>query len=537
MPERKSVNVLLLEPDSTAATLMVEAVSLRAADFKTTHASTLAAALPVLLAAPCDVALVELNLPDAQGLGTLARLIEARPTLPIVILTTIEDEDLAITAIQQGAQDYLIKESVHYALVSRSIRYAIERKQIEVELKVAKETALAASAAKSEFLARMSHEIRNPLTAIVNYAETMLEPDVPLPERHAAIDTIHRNGVHLLEVVNDILDISKIESRAFDIERVECSPTQIISDVLDMFQVRARAKGLELSVHWRPGIPVTIVSDPLRLKQILVNLISNALKFTERGEIRIDVQPVPGGPPLREPALQIAVSDTGFGISAAQRERLFVAYQQSEAWTTRQFGGTGLGLAISRDLALKLGGDITVVSTPGEGSTFTVRVAVGSPRLPRGVFARPVNAAISSPAADAIVLDCRLLLADDGPDNRRMIATFLRKSGAVVDVVENGQQAIEKALQALKDRQTYDVILMDMVMPEKDGFTATRQLREAGYNGRIVALTANNGAGARQECLAAGCDDFATKPINRDTLLAVVHRWLAPAGSAATSTL
>ena len=526
MLDRKSVNVLLLEPDSAAATLMVEAMSLRAADFRITHVTTLAAALPTLQSFLCDVALVELNLPDAQGLATLNRLLEARPTLPIVVLTTIADEDLAITAIQQGAQDYLIKESVHYALVSRSIRYAIERKHIEVELKTAKETALAASNAKSEFLARMSHEIRNPLTAIVNYAETMLEPDIPLPERHAAIDTIHRNGVHLLEVVNDILDISKIESRVFDIERVECSPTQIISDVLDMFQVRARAKGLELSVHWRPGIPVTIISDPLRLKQILVNLISNAIKFTDRGEIRIDVQPLPGSPPLREPSLQIAVTDTGVGISADQRERLFVAYQQSDAWISRQFGGTGLGLAISRDLALKLGGDITVVSTPSQGSTFTVRVAIGSPRLPMGVFARPANCTTVSATADSAALRGRLLLADDGPDNRRMIATLLRKAGAIVDAVENGQQAIEKALEALKDRQPYDLILMDMVMPEKDGFTATRQLREAGYIGRIVALTANNGAGARQECLAAGCDDFATKPITRDTLVAVVHRWL-----------
>ncbi|HMC10596.1 MAG TPA: histidine kinase dimerization/phospho-acceptor domain-containing protein, partial [Pirellulaceae bacterium] len=302
MPDRKSIHILLLEPDEAAATLFIQALALRAADFQVTRVGMLAEALPILGSSPCEVALVELNLPDAQGLATLVRLLEARPAMPIVVLTTIADEDLAITAIQHGAQDYLIKESVHYALVSRSIRYAIERKRIEGELQAARTTALAASAAKSEFLAHMSHEIRSPLTAIVNYAEILLEPEAPLEERHAAIDTISRNGLHLLEVVNDILDISKIESRAFDVERVQCSPTQIIAEVLDMFQVRARAKGLDLSVQWKPGVPVTIVSDPLRLKQILINLISNAVKFTERGEIRVDVQPQAGGDGGREPA-------------------------------------------------------------------------------------------------------------------------------------------------------------------------------------------------------------------------------------------
>jgi signal transduction histidine kinase len=476
-----------------------------------------------------DVALVELNLPDEAGLATLVRLLEVRPSLPIVVLSTIADEDLAITAIQQGAQDYLIKESVHYALLSRSIRYAIERKRIEVESQAAKEAALAASAAKSEFLAHMSHEIRNPLAAIVNYSDILMEPDVAAGERCAAIDTIRRNGLHLLEVVNDVLDISKIESRAFDVERVECSPTEIVAEVLDMFQVRARAKGIDLAVHWKPGIPVTIVTDPLRLKQILVNLISNAVKFTERGEIRLDVQPLAGGPG-RDAALQIAVKDTGIGIASAQLERLFVAYQQSEAWIARQFGGTGLGLAISRELARKLGGDISVESGPGVGSTFTVRIATRGPRLASSWLPAAI-AASTGPDVSAEIAG-KLLLADDGPDNRRLIATLLRKAGALVDVAENGQQAIDLALAAARASQPYDVILMDMIMPEKDGFTATRQLRETGYHGRIVALTANNGANARQECLAAGCDDFASKPIDRDTLVAVVRRWL-PSSAAA----
>jgi signal transduction histidine kinase len=525
MPDRRLAHALLVEPDTSAATLFIEALRLRAADIEISQAGTLQDGLAVLKERPCDVALVELKLSDSQGLATLAKLREDKPAMPIVVLTTIADEDIAITAIQQGAQDYLIKESVHYALISRSIRYAIERKRIELELLAAKATALAASAAKSEFLAHMSHEIRNPLTAIVNYAELLLEPEAPAEERHAAIDTIRRNGLHLLEVVNDILDVSKVESRQFEIEPVECSPTQIVSEVLEMFQVRAAAKGLELTVHWKPGVPAKIVTDPFRLKQILVNLISNAVKFTNRGPVRVEVSAVVNGS-WGEPALQVIVSDTGIGISEEHCRRLFVGYRQSEAWIARQFGGTGLGLAISRELALKLGGDIRVESELGTGSTFTVSVAAVAPQATNNAK----NLAMKSTCpVYAPQISGRLLLADDAPGNRRLISALLMKSGASVDVVENGQQAIDMALSAVNQQQPYDVVLMDMVMPEKDGFTATRQLREAGYTGSIVALTANEGNEARQECLAAGCDDYATKPVDRDTLIGVISRWVQPA--------
>jgi len=521
MSNQNLVRVLLLEPDSAAATLMIEAMSLRAADFQIVRTVALGEALQLLATQRCEVALVELNLDDAEGLYTLVRLRQANPSLPIVVLTTIADEDMAITAIQQGAQDYLIKEAVHYALVSRSIRYAIERKRIEGELQAAKESALAASSAKSAFLARMSHEIRNPLTAIVNYAEILLEPDFDVGERRSALETIRRNGLHLLEVVNDVLDISKIESRAFDVERVECSPREVVSEVVEMFHVRAKAKGLNLTVDWRPGVPDRILSDPLRFKQILVNLISNAVKFTEHGEIRILAELLPASA-IREPTLQVAVADTGIGISPAQRQRLFQAYQQSESSIARQFGGTGLGLAISRELARKLGGDISVESTPGVGSTFIVRIAA----RPAKTTAASSAGAAGSQSQHKADIHGKLLLADDGPDNRRLIATLLQKAGATVDVVENGQQAVERALESLKSGQPYDVILMDMVMPEKDGFAATRELRDAGYTRPIVALTANSGSGAKQECLSAGCDAFASKPIDRETLLAVVRQWL-----------
>ena len=210
----------------------------------------MAEALQQLQAEPADVALVELNLSDEQGLGTLYALLKDHPTLPIVVLTTIEVEDLAITAIQERAQDYLIKDAVNYAAVSRSIRYAIERKRIECELNSARQTAQAASAAKSEFLAHMSHELRSPLATILGYADNLLEPQLTRMEIQSAVETIRRNGLHLMEIVNDILDISKVETPRFEVERIVCSPAQIVADVAAMLDVRARAKGLELAVDW-----------------------------------------------------------------------------------------------------------------------------------------------------------------------------------------------------------------------------------------------------------------------------------------------
>jgi signal transduction histidine kinase len=523
MPERKSVRVLVVEPDASTATLLTESLRVRSRDVELKHVGSLGQALELLRTEPIDVALVELNLPDAQGLLTLARLQQERSSLPLVVLTTIADEDLAISAIQQGAQDYLIKEVVHYGSVSRSIRYAIERKRIESELQATKEAALAASAAKSEFLARISHEIQSPLTAIVNYAEILLEPEAPPGERYAAIDSIRRHGLQLLDVVNEVLDIARIETRTFEVQYVECSPTQIIAEVLDMFQMRARAKGLDLAVHWRPGIPVTIITDPLRLKQILVNLVGNAVKFTQRGEVRVDVQSIINHAGSREHALQIAVTDTGVGIAPAQRDKLFVPFKPpSPAGTS---GGAGLGLAISRELARKLGGDVSVDSVPGVGSTFRLHIAT---RPLRWVGAKSAqSASTNNQHTSNEVISGRLLLADDGPDNRRLIATLLRKAGAIVDAVENGHQAVDLALKAVDAGQPYDVILMDLLMPGLDGVSATRQLREAGYAGSIVALTAKPASEAREQCLAAGCDDFASKPIARDTLLAVIRRWLS----------
>jgi len=289
------------------------------------------------------------------------------------------------------------------------------------------------------------------------------------------------------------------QTPSLGVDLVECSPVQIIENVLDVFQTAASAKGLDLAVHWRPGIPTIILSHPARLEQILVHLIGNAVKLSKRGEVRVDVQTLPASGSGREATLQIAITDSISSTAASLRD----------------------GLIVCRELALLLGGELSVVSNPGFSNTFTLRVAAEAPVCSTG----------NSPRITG-----KLLLADDGPDNRRLIATLLRKAGALVDVVENGQQAVLKALAALRDRQPYDLILMDVVMPEKDGLAATRELRQAGYSGRILALTADNSPHTQSRCHSAGCDDVASKPIAHAALLGAVRRLLdAPESISCTS--
>jgi signal transduction histidine kinase len=529
MTDCATVRVLLVEPDQAAAQIMREAMKLRESWFDVRHVNTLAGAVAELKFQPADVALVELNLADEQGLGTLYGLLKQQPALPIVVLTTVADEDLAITAIQERAQDYLIKDAVHYAGISRSIRYAIERKRIERELNSARQSAQAASAAKSEFLAHMSHELRCPLDTILGYADNLLEPQLTRLEIQAAVETIRRNGLHLMEIVNDILDISKVETPRFEVERIVCSPAQIVADVATMLEVRARAKGLALAVDWTPGVPAMILSDPSRLKQILVNLVSNGIKFTNQGEVRIGVRLIADESSDAAPKLEITVRDTGCGIAPHKLRILFEAYRPSEAWTARQFGGTGLGLPVSRQLARRLGGDITAHSVEGEGTCLVVSVDTGPldgvpPQDTFPLHGRAPRRTESGPAPSCS--GAFILLAEDGPDNQRLIAHILRKAGASLEIADNGLEAVELALEATKDNRPHDLVLMDMQMPEQDGFQAARALRDHGYTQPIIALSTAAASGGRQKCLDAGCNDFATKPIDRGTLLGILHKWL-----------
>ncbi len=389
---------------------------------------------------------------------------------------------------------------------------------------------------KSEFLANMSHEIRTPMTAIQGFADLLLNPTLDANERVSHTEVIRRSSAQLLTILNDILDLSKIEAGKMSVEKVDCSPASVACEVASLMRARAAEKHLAFDLVFETEIPATIKSDPTRLRQTLVNLVGNAIKFTTTGRVCVRVAYEPDASP--SPQLVYRVEDTGIGLSAEQIARLFKPFSQGDASTTRKYGGTGLGLAICSSLAQLLGGSVDVESVPGRGSTFTLRVGTGPlgdlPMIssPREAIA---DSAHSAPASQAKVkLAGRVLLAEDGPDNQVLIATVLRRAGAEVTIAPNGRIAVEEAMAALESGAPFDVILMDMQMPEMDGYAATAKLRVANYAGPIVALTAHAMAADRARCLAGGCDEYLTKPIDRPVLLSTVRDFIEVARNVRT---
>lgn len=410
--------------------------------------------------------------------------------------------------------------------------------QLQTEaLKLTCQQAESANRAKSEFLANMSHEIRTPMTAILGYSEYLTSEeglDKAPPARRQALESIYRNGQHLLEVINDILDLSKIEAGKLTIEKRLCRPTKIVQDMLASLMIRAENKDLKLTAEQIGPCPDIVRTDPTRLRQILLNIVGNALKFTTVGQVtvRMSYEPLDGLELTGH--LRFEVEDTGIGMRDEEIERLFEPFTQADSSTTRKFGGTGLGLAISRRLARMLGGDLTVSAAPGLGSTFTFWIHVEPVGQPSGqagnreigIPDRPFRVSLPCETTRELA-DCRILIAEDGLDNQRIISLFLRRAGADIAFVDNGQEAVATALAEEASGTPFDVVLMDMQMPVMDGYHATEQLRSVGYAHPIIALTAYAMADDREKSLHAGCDDHLTKPIAREELLEVIKRHAA----------
>jgi signal transduction histidine kinase/ActR/RegA family two-component response regulator len=376
--------------------------------------------------------------------------------------------------------------------------------------------------AKSEFLAKMSHEIRTPLNGVIAAADLMAATQLN-DEQHELLDTLRLSAKTLLGIINDILDFSKIEAGRMVLETLPFTPTVLVEEVVSIMAPAAHSKGLTVRTELSSSLPHSVAGDPLRLRQILLNFVGNAIKFTACGEVVIRAMRLKKGEG-QSAWLRFEVQDTGVGIPPEKQAGIFDAFTQADSSVTRQYGGTGLGLAICKRLVELMGGQIGVYSQPGQGSCFwfEVPLPVIQENAPEETTAQPSGSALNSHELDGV----RVLLVEDNPVNQKVAIRMLQKLGCVVELAENGQQALEKL-----ERASYDIVLMDMQMPIMDGLTATRLLRQreqqTGHHQVVIALTANAMQTDRELCLDAGMDDYLSKPLTLDALQVMLLRWVA----------
>ena len=455
-------------------------------------------------------------------------------TLPVTVYVQRVDRGAApplFTGIVRASEP--ARREPGSLLQSTSIEQAdLQLAQARFEADDARARAEAANRSKSEFLANMSHEIRTPMTAILGFAESLRDPGQSEAERQQAIETILRNGGQLMVLINDILDLSKIEAGQLALERVPFSPIELVAEVAALLRARWAPKHLRIDVRCECPLPATISSDAARVRQVLINLCGYAIECTGSGSVTLTLR-LRAGTAGRGARVEFEVRDTGIGIADEQIGHLFEPFAQADASTTRCFGGTGLGLGLSRRLVELLGGTIAVASEPGAGSVFTFTVDPGPldgvPMVQGATEATAARGQQREPSPTLHRLRGRILLAEDGPDNRLLITQLLEKAGAQVTVVGDGRSAVAQAVAAEAGGEPFDLVLMDMQMPVMDGYQATSELRRNGFRKPIVALTANALHGDQERCLGAGCTAFTPKPVERRALFDTLAQ-LLPAG-------
>ena len=453
---------------------------------------------------------------DAETVRLISERVRSKQSVSVEILNYHKDRQPYWISLEIEPVCNETGELTHFIATQADIT---ERRRRAKDLENAMREAESANLAKSQFLANMSHEIRTPLNAILGFTEVLLRDRVPRAELEEHLQTIQGSGRHLLNLINDILDISKIEADKMTVESIPCSPQHILSDVVSVLRVGAVEKGIRLDYRWESAIPETITSDSYRLKQLLMNLVGNAIKFTDQGSVLI----VARVENLDDDAeLVIEVRDTGIGIPPEKLEAIFSPFVQADETVTRRYGGTGLGLTICKKIVEALGGSLTLTSTVGQGTTFSIRVPTGEISQINELekpWELPGADLRATTSVERDLTGLSVLVVDDGDTNRKLIRLLLERSGARARMAENGQVAVD-----LVSKTEFDCILMDMQMPVLDGYSATRRIREFGFEGPIVALTAHAMQHDQEKCQNAGCTGYLAKPVDADELYEVLGK-------------
>lgn len=539
MGKIQKINLLLIEDnqvDVKIITRLLKKVESFGMDFSITNTTSIKDAESILADNGVDLILLDLNLPDSKDpIDCFKRISNKYADCPIVVLTGAEDLEVEKELLAQGLNDYLNKNEISSARLFRTILHVLERFKLEKKLKEqadklkkygdetyqkllkAKEKAERASAIKGIFLANMSHEIRTPLHIILSMAGFLKKAELPKDEmKH--VENIISSGDSLLRIVNDILDFSKIEAGEISLENIACNINEIVEKVKVFTEVLLAEKPVKLTMNIDNNVPEYVYGDPTRIHQILLNLVNNAAKFTEKGEITVAISCKQKN--MNKATLLFEVTDTGIGIPKKKSDKIFEQFTQVDGSSTRKVGGTGLGLSISRSLVNLMNGNIGVNSTEGEGSTFWFEISLDITHQPR-----PQDDNSNKHDADFNKM-ARILVVEDSPMNQEIVQHTLKNLGCTsVTVVNNGKEAIS-AYKA----SDYQLIFMDCHMPEMDGFEATKQIRILENANEqhipIVATTAKAIKGDREDCLNAGMDDYLSKPYSPEKFIEQLNKWL-----------
>lgn len=468
-----------------------------------------------------DICLLDYRLGASNGLDVLKEAIANGFSGPIIMLTGQSNDELDSAALDAGAVDYLIKTEMSSSRFARAIRYALARKDVEGE-RVERLKAEAENRSKDRFLAHLSHELRTPLSSILGYTELLMQSDFS-QQAENELGVIYRNGKHLLSLLNDVLDLSKIAADKLELTLSEVNLDSMLADVYTLMRVSVLDKGLTLRFESQQPLPLVARLDATRVRQILINLINNAVKFTDKGEIVVNAwtQWVDD-----HEMLFFSIKDSGMGIAPEKQELIFKPFEQIADVESRSVGGAGLGLAICAELLARMLGDISLHSEIGKGSTFTISIYPGDiSEVERQVLNFSSVPQLQSKSAPCKVHG-RVLVVDDLRDLRMLVGHMISTCGARVDYAEHGQQALEKVRIADAYKAPYDIIFIDIHMPVMGGKEATIELRKMGYKGPIIALTAATMKGIREELAALGFNDVIPKPVDSAALYQCLQDYL-----------